>query len=76
MAKSYKPEAPEAPKAEAPKEQPPMVETPKVILVRAKFGLMVDLDGSQYGQEPKVVKEITPWMQSQINAGKMEVYHG
>jgi hypothetical protein len=42
--------------------------------VRAVYGKMVDIStGEAYTQKPCVCEKITPWMQMQVDAGKMEV---
>jgi hypothetical protein len=46
----------------------------KPIFVRTVYGNMLDLlTNTWYTQAPKEVIRITPWMQSQIDAKKMEV---
>ena len=56
-------------KAEAAKVEPTKKQS-----VRAVFGRMVDPHtGTEYTQRMQDLGKVTPWVQSQIDAGKMEV---
>ena len=56
------------------KAEPVKVEVPKKQSVRAVFGRMVDPHtGVEYTQMPQALGKITAWVQSQIDAGKIEV---
>ncbi len=42
--------------------------------LRAVYGRMVDVTtGEEFGTNPQPYKEITPWMQAQVDAGKLEL---
>lgn len=52
----------------------PKVEVEAGPQVRAIHGPMVDMStGNAYDVQPVEFTEMTPWMQMQIDAGKMEV---
>mgnify|MGYP000738571935 CR=1 FL=1 len=48
-------------------------EVPKPHRVQAVYGLMIDLfTGEEFTLRPREVAAVTPWMQSQLDAGKLK----
>ena len=47
---------------------------PKLVTVRTVYGDMVEpISGEAFSMQPRLIERVTPWVQSQIDAGKMLV---
>lgn len=74
MSDKDKQNLPVAAALEAVAQAPEPVTAAPAKQVRAVYGKMVDIStGEAYTQKPCVCEKITPWMQMQVDAGKMEV---